>query len=541
MALRLFGHQAPHELSVRGKTSLVMDERHPSLHQYPEKGRKTARRIAAGLILLCSSHLPVNATPDFQIQATPNPTGAPAFAYPASAPPSVTITPDGDACATTCQWVDFRGNALSPPITIDKRPRTLLPPSGARPGYLGLRCDNRCADLDPLETGFALLPATLGPPTDERFGVVHADIDDPLIGPGVKTLTWNTLPASAWAQAMATRTRLGKRELPLIDGEGWDSDDRRPVSKRFLDRMAGRFAQYLQAWPAARDWELGLEENLTPRYRQRHYWPNLIRKARALRKTAQQAGHDIRLIYQIAELNLDDIRKFIDSGAAAEFDILSLHPYAWPDFPDPDAWLGSYLRNVRSLLEKAGLDLPLWFTEAGAPHRNRLPDHRFTDPESGAHSTGLSRRQAVINLIKTHVIALQEGVQRIYWYNYRDQHAGENDVENHFGLIDFRGHPKPVYSAYLQMISLLDHARPLGSLGLGKPRHAWRFQSGEGQIIVAWTTAPAPTAAIDITQLGIPTGKRIIVIDPMGNASALDGRQLLLGPEPQYLFIPDSR
>ena len=48
--------------------------------------------------------------------------------------------------------------------------------------------------------------------------------------------------------------------------------------------------------------------------------------------------------------------------------LLSLHPYAWPDFRDPDIWLADTMDHVHACMDEAGISpstLPIWYTEVG--------------------------------------------------------------------------------------------------------------------------------------------------------------------------------
>jgi len=449
-------------------------------------------------------------------------------------------------CAMRYHWQDFRGEALSEPATLPlNRDVTLNSVEGAS-GYLGLVLTTDCPDLDD-EEGFAAGRRELGfamlssPPrslrargADSPFGMVHGLLDDEWLGPWIKTLTWHTTDAKWWRFEMERRRASGFIELPMISGEFWDSDDSRPITRAELDALASRAADYFKAWPDGRYWELGLEENLEPRFRQPYYWKNLEAKAAALRKAAKKHAPGTKFIYQIANLEIGDIDAFAASDAARQFDILSLHPYAWPDFPSPDRWLEDYLEQVRSVLRSHGLTLPIWFTEVGAPHHGNGPGLFFGYPDTQAHVTGLTRYQAVNYMLKIHAIALHAGVQKLFWYNYRDRGIGNDYAENFFGTIDYWGYPRPVRVAYARMLSCLDGFHASDRLTPGRDIVAYRFSKNGGNAMLVWKRSAGATR-VRLSRLGIDNADEVWIGDPMGGRFIANGGQLRIGEEPVWI------
>ncbi|MCK5190191.1 MAG: hypothetical protein KAR12_09080, partial [Methylococcales bacterium] len=280
-----------------------------------------------------------------------------------------------------CQWYDFRGYPLSEPIKlVSGRGVDVLSPSSTV-GYYGLvfkSNDSRLAFSnrqigENREYGFTIIKPRAETArltdADSPFGVVHARLYDPFLPPWIKTLTWKTFSAKHWKQQIEKRQQqLGVIELPLIVGYEWDSDDSQEIPPAQLEALGSRIKQYFEAQPNLLYWELGLEENIKKRFKKDHYWDNLEKKVRTVREAANGVNPKIKLIYQIAGLNIKSIKKFSKSKAAKVFDIISLHPYAWPNFIDPELWLIDYLKNARLIMKEHELEgMPIWFTEVGVP------------------------------------------------------------------------------------------------------------------------------------------------------------------------------
>lgn len=448
------------------------------------------------------------------------------------------------------QWRDFRGRPLTKLVPIAPGTARVVSPR-SDVGYYGLvfRAEGPAQLPDrelgeEREYGFVIAP----PQPQARqirphspFGLVHAALDDPCVPAWVKTATWQTYGPDTWKTEMDRRRRAGAIELPLVLDAEWESDDTRAIGDGPLRALEARLRRYLAADPTTRYWELGLEENLGSHYREPHYWSNLAAKTAAARRAAPT---DVRFIYQIAELDLDPVQRFLASPAAARFDVLALHPYAWPDFPTPERWLGAYIRSVRAAMRRASAEKPIWFTEVGAPHHGNAPGRFFGYPESHRAVSGLSPTQLARYLTKLHVLALHDGVEKIFWYNYRDQQARRDQAEQHFGLRDYWGFPRPAYAAWCYLQRTLDDAKP--ALARETPDGLWirAFDHGRKRIWVLWTY-PERVQRVALASLDPRMTRRDVIglRNSVGTALALDETRIPVGPDPVYLVtrIPGDR
>ncbi|MBB6635049.1 hypothetical protein [Cohnella thailandensis] len=417
----------------------------------------------------------------------------------------------------TAQWKDYQGQPLGAPISLSfEETTTIDSPTELPTGYYGLvfqsTSDFVIGDRVPGEAkeyGFAVLPtpATRVDRPDSAFGMVHADLEDPNIGGWSKTQSWtpSTLAPAAWGSLMAGRRADGWEELPLVHAELWHTADFEPMPQADIENLADTLADYVQADPDGKYWELGLEENLS-HWSKPYYWENLQAKTAAIREAVDDLELDTKLIYQIAEPTnrKASLSTFLASDVAPMFDILSLHPYAWPDFPSPETWLPDILDFTRSEMAKNGLDMPIWFTEVGAPHAGNAPGEYFGygDPATDTDHLveGLSRMEEASYLNKVYTLGLEGGVEKIFWYNYKDRDQRRYYPEDHFGLLDYWGYPKPAYLAYVAARDQLDTK---AAKGVAKFGDVWlaKFDGEDEDTYILWTDPSATPQAHDLSSL----------------------------------------
>lgn len=296
--------------------------------------------------------------------------------------------------------------------------------------------------------------------------------------------------------------------------------------------------QYFQANPTSLYWELGIEENLGFRRqgdKWPYYWPNLEAKARAVRDAATAVNPQIKLIFQIAEIDPKSLDKFLASDAAKQFDILSLHPYAWPDFPPPDKWMPDYLAEAHALMTKYGAVKPIWFTEIGAPV-NGNPGGFFGYPGKPTFDRGLGRDEYMAFLVKCYVVALQNHVEKVFWYTYQDGGQSPEYAEDHFGLVDFRGYPKPGYAAFCTMSRLLNGKEPVSSRVLDGNLRIVRFQGAQEDCLVCWTY-PEAAQTLKLAQLGLTSARVKSITDISGKPVSWKAGTLAVSGYPLYITV----
>lgn len=421
---------------------------------------------------------------------------------------AITISAPDDLILTY-RWHDLYGAPLSKdlPIATNKTHDIKLP--SATTGYYGLRLQNKTAFAfenrivgEPREYGFVIFPKATQFKNTSPFGTVHTDIKDPYMPPWVKTITWHTAHAIKWQRITKYIANHNKKELPLIMGDKWSSDDSKPILNKILTALYDRALEYFKASPSIHYWEVGLEENLQDTYQKTFYWQNLERKFLTLKKASQKAKTNIKLIYQVVGIYPQGVETFFKEKAYRYIDIISLHPYAWPDFTSPDTWLPKLLNTINKLQIKHNTKLPIWITEIGAPHFGNYKGGFFGYPKDNNPTGGLSKTDSVSFLVKLCVLSRSHNVKKIFWYNYKDQNKARDEVEAHFGLRDYWGYPKPVYAAYHYVTQLLKDIKGEPLTNLSPTLKAFHFQDKKQNFIVIWRTISG-SENISFNQLGL--------------------------------------
>ena len=441
-----------------------------------------------------------------------------------------------------CQWRDFTGKPLSDKIPLELNKTSVVwSPENVTVGYYGLVfLPDYVKFLPNREIGFAVLPRREVSPPDPRspFGIVHMEVEDPYLdATWIKTLTdYQFSSPSHWRKLMEYRRRYGRIEIPLVIGEPWKCDNTKPISKSQLQELYVFLIKLFNADPNVPVWELGLEENLKLREHRdtwKYFWYNLKEKLKIAQEAKNKVNPNIKIAYQIAEFDYKALEEFFKSGAADYVDILSLHPYKWPYFETPEVWHDLFIKEVRKIMKAYGKELPIWYTEVGAPQNDAGVPRMYS---GNTPVKALTRREEVDYLIKIHVLALRAGVEKIIWYNYRDRGDNPTDVEDHFGLRDYWGFPKPAYVAYANMVNLLKDKKHNGTIDI-KGVYAIRFSGRNEDCIVAW--AFPENVTISLSDLGIREVSGVKIINAVGTPLPLN-ESLELTRDPIYIIVPKS-
>ncbi len=204
-----------------------------------------------------------------------------------------------------------------------------------------------------------------------------------------------------------------------------------------------------------------------------------------------------------SSLDMNWFNDFLNQGGAQYVDVLAFHPYPMRSSLDNGDYAKIDLPHFRDIQQRTGKSW--WFTEVG-----------WSSASAGAdYGGGVGSEQAQASyMVRQYVQTLDfQGldVQRMFWYNFRDDGTDPNNPENNYGLIknDWRT-PKFSYSAYQQMAAHLTGAVPQGTVDSGAGI-AYRFNRNGTTVDVVWgggrtnlpTTAGSATA-FDIAGSPIP-------------------------------------
>ncbi len=493
--------------------------------------------------------------------------------YSPGTPFSVDVHVEGDpleGSEVVCYWVDAHRRPISGDIPITSTATSVRSPS-TQPGFYGLefRSTNPRVAFVPQPAGvpssvvsFAVIPSppTGTPEIDEAspFGLVQGDYEDPyllsgsgprVIGVHLKSMTWH-MEARNWKERISNRRSAGYTEMPLINGEPWLSDDAKAIPGAQLDAIGAKFKTVLaEESSLVPHWQAGLEENGEGRpYEQQYYFANLEAKILRLRAEVDQLKANAEFIYSTTGRNLDEFKQLFASRAFGLYYAGLAHdPYWWPDFPPPEGWLVNQVKDLRKLLDAAGrTNHFLWFGEMGLPVRGpNDPGAFFGYPATRDQVPGSSLDYAARYLVKSHALAIANGVKRIYWYNYQNRGNLVDYAEHHFGLRTYAeapddpGHPLPAYVAYINMLSHLK-----GSVLVANPQPAPNVFAFEFAVtgtserrVLAWVY-PEGTVKLPLSSLagGLTAASVQSVVDLYGSPiSVISDKQISLEGQPIYI------
>ena len=212
------------------------------------------------------------------------------------------------------------------------------------------------------------------------------------------------------------------------------------------------------------------------------------------------SGTDLRFIEKVASL-----------GGLENVDIVSVHPYRYPRTPEESDLIGE-LRNASGLLRRLKRSIPLWVTEIGYPTH---AGENGSDPAQQARMLVRSYLQCIASRV----------VEKVFWYDYRDDGEDVNYNEHNFGILKRDFTPKPAYTAFSVMTAALEGLKFSGTVGLGRDVVAYRFEAPgvNKHCLVGWTlsgqrsvewTARGTVAALD------PAGLRRLLRPHEGRITA---------------------
>lgn len=187
-------------------------------------------------------------------------------------------------------------------------------------------------------------------------------------------------------------------------------------------------------------------------------------------------------------------------GGLDYMDAMSIHPYVYPK--DPELLIPIF-RNVNQLVRQYnnGQTMPLWLSELGWPTHNAV--------------SGVNEKVSADNLVRSMVLSLANGVEKIYWYDLINDGNDKSYNEHNFGLVRNKADslgaytPKPSYTAYAVLTRQLADAVYREDLSGEDAFYHYLFKKGNEDIRVVWAVQPTPVA--------IRTQEPVTIVDFMGN------------------------
>ena len=181
------------------------------------------------------------------------------------------------------------------------------------------------------------------------------------------------------------------------------------------------------------------------------------------------------------------IQQVVDAGG--KFDILSMQPYQ----PVPGPQLIGQVQALRKFHK------PIWFTEMGWAGETACQNVCGSEYSQGDR------------LARLYLVAAYAGVDRLFWYDLRDDGQQAN-FEDHFGLLQHNLAPKPSYWAYKLSLFLLDGGRLLGVSHLRSQVYALEVRNHGRVFDIIWNNALS-SYALNMTW----KGRAAVVLDWQGH------------------------
>lgn len=233
-------------------------------------------------------------------------------------------------------------------------------------------------------------------------------------------------------------------------------------------------------------------------------------------EAAKKADPSARIGISCANFDLGFFDAAIKAGASNRFDFVCVHPYENTGQLADGGESGflSMAGSIRKMLADNGQrqDIALWITEFGI--------QSTVQPDAAKDAL-----QAEV-LVKSHVLALAQGFERLCWFEARGPSYGHGTDH---GIIRQDWSTRPCYDALKVMTGVLGATpRYVGWLNLAGGGYGFVFDGASGPVLSAW----APKGST--LQLAI-TGSPLVA-DALGAAVATaPGKPIALSTSPRWI------
>jgi hypothetical protein len=154
--------------------------------------------------------------------------------------------------------------------------------------------------------------------------------------------------------------------------------------------------------------------------------------------------------------------------------------------PERTDMIGDLL-ELAALSAERGRVKPIWMTEIGI--------------SSFPGVDGASEWWQAVHVLRYYLLALASGlVQKVFWYDFRDDGPQADAEQQNFGLLRRDWSPKPSYAAFKLMAETLEGFEPNGRFELGADLVYLRFRRGAEERLAVWSSGknkrrPVPAPA----------------------------------------------
>ncbi|WP_128658059.1 S-layer homology domain-containing protein [Paenibacillus sp. 598K] len=172
----------------------------------------------------------------------------------------------------------------------------------------------------------------------------------------------------------------------------------------------------------------------------------------------------------------------LDGKALDYMDAVSVHPYRYPGSPEG---MDQDIVNLQQLVQDYNDNepKPIFISEWGWPTHQGL--------------TGTSEAMQAAYLVRSSVQMLSQGVERLVWYDFKNDGIDVHEPEHNFGILRNESDPlgkyapKPAYVAYANLTRALTGADFVEAEEIGAGIYSYLFERGSEQIRVMWSPGGA--------------------------------------------------
>jgi Glycosyl hydrolase catalytic core len=205
-----------------------------------------------------------------------------------------------------------------------------------------------------------------------------------------------------------------------------------------------------------------------------------------------------------AGVPLPYLERVFAAGGLDSMDAVSVHPYR---YDSPPEGIEEDIAGLQRLIQRYnhGNPKPVWVTELGWG----------TKAASAPLDLAIDERTQASFLIRSYALLISAGVERIYWYLFRDYDAFAT-----MGLVrnDRRQTPKAAYWAMKTMIAQVGGAHFVRREPTAPDFYSMLFRRDDGgEVRVIWSlmpraiTVPSAGAAVDMMGAGIGPGNAVAI------------------------------
>jgi len=193
--------------------------------------------------------------------------------------------------------------------------------------------------------------------------------------------------------------------------------------------------------------------------------------------------------------HFDQILGMVKAAGPQSMDAWSVHSYRYPTSPEASDLAGE-IQKIAAANRELGLQAPIWLTEIGWPTQL---DPRGVDEVTQAQY--IVRTMALLQATRP--------VERVYWYDLKDDGLRRDYNEHNFGIIRHQEYslaPKPAAVALSVFARMTAGATVLG---LEQQGDGWcvRYRTAAGQdLLVAWSAGaelPVTVSGAHVTRTGL--------------------------------------